>query len=151
MGKSWFGTQPASKPFAGPRVAHRAETDLGITGAAAIALLTSAEGLAQWLATPTRFSAHRGGTLEFMDGEFPGGERNFGGSYALLDIPDHIVLVTELHGEIEVRFAFQQQPGHASVTMTCVAADDREAPVLDARVRATMDRLIRALGGVGIA
>ena len=141
MGKSWFGTQPASKPYEGPRIEERGETELAITGAEAVALLTTAEGLERWLAAPTRFSKHRGGTMEFTDGD-----RVFGGSFALLDVPERIVIVTELHGEIDVRLSFPRSGARASVTMTCVAADEREVAALQVRLRETTARLIAALG-----
>lgn len=140
MGKSWFGTQSAPKPYTGPRVVESGVFDLGITGPQAIALLTTAPGLAQWLATPTRFAAGRGATIEFLDGD-----ETFGGSFALLDIPDRVVIVTERHGEIEVRLAFRHAPVRATVTMTCVAKDDREAAVIAVRLRETMARLGTAM------
>ncbi len=140
MGRSWFGTQSAPKPYTGPRVVESGVFDLAIAGPQAIALLTTAAGLERWLATPTRFSGGRGATIEFVDGE-----QAFGGSFALLDIPDHIVIVTELHGEIDVQLAFRHTPVRATVSMTCVAKDDREAATIGERLRATMTRLGAAL------
>ena len=141
MGKSWFGTQPASKPYTGPRVEERADIVLTLPGANAIALFTTADGLARWLALPTRFSTHRGGTIDFIEGD-----TTFGGSYTLLDVPDRVVLVTERHGEIDVRFDFRRAPGHAVVTMTCVASEAREEATLRTRLQETMARLLDALG-----
>ena len=98
MGDTWVGFQ--TSPKAGRGETHVASLRIGsaLPDAQVVALLTTAEGLQRWLGTPTRFELRRGASMRFADGA-----QTYGGSYTVVDIPRRVVIVTERHGEIDIR------------------------------------------------
>ena len=130
MGRTWVGFQPTTKPVAGSTVVERDSFDAGIDDPALVRLLTTADGLAAWLAPTTAFTDRRGGNIDFTadDGTFTG-------TYSLIEIPRHITLITDRHGEIDVRIDVRARPTQVSVTITCVVPDGTDASSARQRAR----------------
>ena len=97
--------------------------------------LTTEAGLSAWIDPVTRFDTRRGGSIHFEPG--------YGGSYSLVQIPRHVVLLTERHGEISVKVNVKARPIAVDVTITrfVVATEDEE------QVRALLRNTISALQG----
>ena len=134
MGENWVGFQTSPKSGPGTTHTEAAQFVLGITPVQFVALLTTADGLQQWLATPTKFELRRGGSMRFADGE-----DTFGGSYTVVDVPKRVIVVTERHGEIDVQF----NPRTSRVELTLrrfVRADEDAAAVVD-QLRSTVSAL----------
>lgn len=135
MGRSWIGFQPPVKRPTGQRVVVSASFPVALPDSQVVALLTTAEGLSQWLATVVTFSGRRGGNLDFRDEQ-----GDFGGSYSDLDIPRRVTLITERHGEVAVVLDLRTARS-LTVTVTRLA----EGPGSEDSVRATAHHLIEAL------
>lgn len=99
MSDSWVGFRPSpkrdeSRPSAS--LSFEATSDLLI--AKVLKLLTTQAGVESWLVSFTKFDARLGAKLKFTINE-----ENYGGTYARIDIPKRIILLTELHGELDFR------------------------------------------------
>lgn len=131
------------KEISGPRVSESARFGSRLPSVDVVALLTTGEGLSRWLGTPTHFAAQRGRRLSFTDGDVA-----FTGSYSLIDVPSRVVIVTDLHGEIDIRTELRRTPGEVAVTITAVATDDADAARLRGLADDTLARLRGACGDV---
>jgi hypothetical protein len=99
MSDSWVGFRPSPKKDESRPVAKKLfsySTNLLI--AKVLKLLTTQEGVESWLVEFSKFQSQLGAKLRFTSGE-----ENYGGTYARIDIPKRIVLLTELHGEIDFK------------------------------------------------
>jgi hypothetical protein len=114
MSDGWVGFRPSPKPDHTKQVATAAfelTTDLLI--AKALKLLTSREGVESWLVSFTKFDVRLGAKLKFSIGE-----ENYGGTYARIDIPKRVILLTELHGEIDFRLKEKKDGTEILLTFT---------------------------------
>ena len=74
--------------------------------------LTSREGV-DWLIDQTvRFDARHGGKLRFISI----GDDGYGGTYSRISVPKRVVLLTEKHGEVDIRL--NEKPDGCLVTVT---------------------------------
>jgi hypothetical protein len=99
MSDSWVGFRPSPKRDETRSTANQsfeATSDLLI--AKVLKLLTTQAGVESWLVVFTKFDARLGAKLKFTINE-----ENYGGTYARIDIPKRIILLTELHGELDFR------------------------------------------------
>jgi uncharacterized protein YndB with AHSA1/START domain len=99
MSDSWVGFRPSPKRDETRPTANQsfeATSDLLI--AKVLKLLTTQAGVESWLVSFTKFDARLGAKLKFTINE-----ENYGGTYARIDIPKRIILLTELHGELDFR------------------------------------------------
>jgi len=76
-------------------------------------LLTTQEGVESWLVQFTKFQSQLGAKLRFTIGE-----ENYGGTYARIDIPKRIILLTELHGEIDFKLVEKKDGTDLELTFT---------------------------------
>lgn len=133
MSKPWVGMSSVPKPQAGTTVVETASIGSLCSDVETLVQLTTEAGLNAWLDPVSEFDIRRGGSIRFEPG--------YGGSYLLIDIPKHVVLVTERHGEISLRIDVKSRPVTVDVTITrfVVDGDDEEA------VRALLRSTIAAL------
>ena len=136
MGKQWVGFQPATTPVAGRSLVERSSFDAAIPDARLVALVTTRAGLEDWLATITAFSDRRGGSVEFADAKGA-----FGGTFTLVDAPRQVVLVTERHGEIDIRIDVRQRPSRVSVVISRFVPDTEDEGVAISAMRDVVERL----------
>lgn len=136
MGKQWVGFQTATKPAPGHVVCERDAFSADVSDAALVALVSTRAGLTQWLAPITTYSDRRGGSIDFVDGAGA-----FGGTFTLLEPPRQVVLITDRHGEIDIRVDVRPVPSRVSVTVTRFVADTEDADVVSAAMRDVITRL----------
>ena len=140
MGRTWVGFQPAVKPVGGTAVLEEQVLTASVSDAEIIRLLTTANGLAQWLAPTTAFSDRRGGDIDFTSDEGA-----FSGSFSLIDVPRHVVLVTDRHGEIDIRINVRATPTSVAVRIRCTVPEGSETEVAVARSRSIIDAIGRCI------
>lgn len=86
--------------------------------------LTQREFVDQWLSRSVKFDARQGGKLKFSTAE---GEE-FGGTYSRLAVPRHVVLQTELHGELKFTLREVGEHGEADLVATMLGKpEEKEA------------------------
>lgn len=114
MSDSWVGFRPSPKRDESKQVAtHSLELTSNLLIAKVLKLLTSREGVESWLVSFTKFDVRLGAKLKFSIGE-----ENYGGTYARIDIPKRVILLTELHGEIDFRLKEKKDGTDISLTFT---------------------------------
>lgn len=138
MGRTWVGFQPVVKPVSGPLHSEEAELSATVSDAEIVRLLTTASGLAAWLAPTTAFSDRRGGNIDFTSDSGA-----FAGSYSLIEVPRHVVLVTDRHGEIDVRVDVNAVPTTVRVRVRCAVPEGEDVGIVAGRARS----IISSLGG----
>jgi hypothetical protein len=99
MSDSWVGFRPSPKrDESRPTASQSFEATSPLLIGKVLKLLTTQQGVESWLVSFTKFDARLGAKLKFsLDGE------NYGGTYARIDIPKRVILLTELHGELDFR------------------------------------------------
>ena len=142
MGRTWIGFQPVVKPAAGTVMVEEGRFAAGLHDPEIVALLTTARGLAQWLAPTTAFSDRRGGNIDFI-----AADGSFTGSYSLIEVPAHVVLVTDRHGEIDVRVDVRTSPTTVHVSIRCFVPDGADTEAARARSREVIDAIGRCISG----
>jgi hypothetical protein len=111
---SWVGFRPSPKQDPDKTVAKLAfdfQSELMI--AKVLKFLTTQEGVESWLVSFLKYRAQLGAKLKFTIGE-----ENYGGTYARIDIPKRIILLTELHGEIDFRLTEKKDGTDISLSFT---------------------------------
>ena len=135
--KPWVGTTSIPKPQPGQVIVESASLTSTLSDAETLRHFTTAEGLGKWLATVERFDSRRGGTLKFESG--------FGGSYSLINVPTHVVLATEVHGEIDIRLGLKALPVRVDVTITRFVLDTEDLETVRNTVRDTLNAVRKSL------
>jgi hypothetical protein len=99
MTDSWVGFRPSPKrDESRPTASQSFEATSELLIGKVLKLLTTQPGVESWLVSFTKFDARLGAKLKFsLEGE------NYGGTYARIDIPKRVVLLTEFHGELDFR------------------------------------------------
>lgn len=123
MNDGWVGFRPSPKKDESKQVASQGfeiTTDRLI--AKVLKLLTTREGVESWLVSFTKFDVRMGAKLKFSIGE-----ENFGGTYARIDIPKRVILLTELHGEIDFRLKEKKDGTEISLTFTKTLNDEEKS------------------------
>ena len=138
MGRTWVGFQPAAKHVAGSMISEQDAFAVGLDDPALMHLLTTADGLAGWIAHTTAFTDRRGGDIDFTH---PDG--GFTGTFSLIDIPRRVVLLTDRHGEIDLRIDVRARPTQLSVTIRCLVPEGEDIDAARTRAR----EIITALRG----
>jgi hypothetical protein len=94
MTDSWVGFRPSPKrDESRPTASQSFEATSELLIGKVLKLLTTQPGVESWLVSFTKFDARLGAKLKFsLEGE------NYGGTYARIDIPKRVIMLTELHG-----------------------------------------------------
>jgi hypothetical protein len=74
--------------------------------------LTTREGIDSLIDQTVRFDARHGGKLRFISS----GDDGYGGTYSRISVPKRVVLLTEKHGEVDIRL--QEKSDGCAVTVT---------------------------------
>lgn len=112
MSDSWVGFRPSPKrDLSRPTASLQFELSSKMLIPKVLKLLTTKEGIESWLIEFTKFDARLGAKLKFSFGE-----ENYGGTFARIDIPKRIILLTELHGELD--FSFTEKPDGTDLKLT---------------------------------
>jgi hypothetical protein len=123
MSDGWVGFRPSPKKDASKTAATltlQITTDLLI--AKVLKFLTTQEGVESWLVSFTKYKAQLGAKLRFSLGE-----ENYGGTYARIDIPKRVILLTELHGEIDFRLTEKKDGTDISLAITKTLGEGERA------------------------
>lgn len=136
MGRQWVGFQSSPRSPEGQRIEVADSFDAAVGMPRLLELLTTAGGLSEWLGRPKKFSLRRGASLDLtLD------EHTFGASYELVDIPRRVVMVTERHGEIDIRMRDDGANTGVAVTIRRLVLTSES----EAEVRAALVETINAL------
>jgi uncharacterized protein YndB with AHSA1/START domain len=99
MTDSWVGFRPSPKrDETRPTASQNFEASSDLLIAKVLRLLTTQAGVESWLVSFTKFDARLGAKLKFTLNQ-----ENYGGTYARIDIPKRVILLTEFHGELDFR------------------------------------------------
>lgn len=143
MGKQWVGFQAVAKPVPGRTIVESAVIVPTVADAEVVALLTTRAGIERWIAPVSEFSNRPGGTIAFASDA--GG---FGGSFTRIDIPRRVVLVTDAHGEIDVRLQMKRPPTELTVTITRFVPSTEDADIVVGLMQGTIAALRKGCGDV---
>jgi hypothetical protein len=123
MSDSWVGFRPSPKRDESKQVVNQAlDWSTNLLIAKVLKLLTTREGVESWLTSFTKFDARLGAKLKFSIGE-----ENYGGTYARIDIPKRVILLTELHGEIDFRLTEKKDGTDISLIFTKTLNDEEKS------------------------
>ena len=113
MTDSWVGFRPSPKrDESRPTASQSFEATSELLIGKVLKLLTTQQGVESWLVSFTKFDARLGAKLKFTIDE-----ENYGGTYARIDIPKRIILLTELHGELDFRLS--ERGDGTDIALTC--------------------------------
>ncbi|MFM1994589.1 MAG: hypothetical protein RLZZ610_106 [Actinomycetota bacterium] len=140
MTDSWVGFRPSPKrDESRPTASKSAELTSKLLIAKVLKLLTTQSGVESWLVPFTKFDARLGAKLKFSVGE-----ENYGGTFSRIDIPKRVILLTELHGEIDFRLT--EKKDGTDVYVSCTKTlNDSEKPDWELLVAGVLERFERAL------
>lgn len=136
-GSSWVGMSSVPKPTAGETVSESRTFNSYCSDVETLVQLTTEAGLSSWLDRVETFDIRRGGDIVF--------EAGYRGSYSMLDIPKHIVLQTERHGEISIRVQTKAKPIVIEMTITRFVPAGEDVEEMRSLLRATIDALVERL------
>lgn len=144
MSDSWVGFRPSPKrDESRPTASQSFEATSDLLIAKVLKLLTTQVGVESWLVAFTKFDARLGAKLKFaLDGE------NYGGTYARIDIPKRIILLTELHGELDFRLT--EKKDGTDISLSCTKTlNESEKPDWEKLVQETFAKFQKALNNAG--
>lgn len=140
MGTNWVGFAGSPKAPAGAVIVETATMTPSRPVAECVALLTTTAGLAAWLGAAAGGDVRRGATLHL---ETPSG--GFDGTFTVLDIPRRVALVTDRHGEIDIRLDVRAVV-RIDVTVRRLVPAGEDADAIRGQLTALLDDLRTALG-----
>lgn len=113
MTDSWVGFRPSPKrDESRPTATQKIEISTDLQIPKVLKLLTTQQGVESWLVSFTKFDARLGAKLKFtLNNE------NYGGTYARIDIPKRIILLTEYHGELDFRLT--EKKDGTDIALSC--------------------------------
>ena len=113
MTDSWVGFRPSPKrDESRPITSKKFEASSNLLIPKVLKLLTSQQGVESWLVSFTKFDVRLGAKLKFtLNNE------NYGGTYARIDIPKRVILLTEYHGELDFRLT--EKKDGTDIVLSC--------------------------------
>lgn len=132
-GRTWVGTGSVPKPQPGQTIVESSSFTSRCDDVETLVQLTSEAGLSAWIDPVSAFDTRRGGDIVFEPG--------YGGSYSLVQIPRHVVLLTERHGEISVKVNVKAKPIAVDVTITRFVVETEDVDVVRALLQTTIAAL----------
>lgn len=144
MSDSWVGFRPSPKrDESRPTASQSFEATSDLLIAKVLKLLTTQVGVESWLVSFTKFDARLGAKLKFTLNE-----ENYGGTYARIDIPKRIILLTELHGELDFRLT--EKKDGTDISLSCTKTlNESEKPDWEKLVQETFEKFQKALNNAG--
>ena len=144
MSDSWVGFRPSPKrDESRPTASQSFEATSRLLIGKVLKLLTTQPGVESWLVSFTKFDARLGAKLKFsLEGE------NYGGTYARIDIPKRVILLTELHGELDFRLT--EKKDGTDIVLNCSKTLNQEEKLeWEKLVQETFSRFQKALSNAG--
>jgi hypothetical protein len=140
MSDSWVGFRPSPKrDESRPSASHSFQVASDLQIAKVLKLLNTQVGVESWLVSFTKFDARLGAKLKFTLNE-----ENYGGTYARIDIPKRIILLTELHGELDFRLT--EKKDGTDITLVCTKTlNEAEKADWEKLIQDTFAKFERAL------
>ena len=113
MTDSWVGFRPSPKrDESRPTASQKFEVSSNLLIPKVLKLLTTQQGVESWLVSFTKFDVRLGAKLKFtLNNE------NYGGTYARIDIPKRLILLTEYHGELDFRLT--EKKDGTDIVLSC--------------------------------
>jgi hypothetical protein len=144
MTDSWVGFRPSPKrDETRPTASQNLEASSDLLVAKVLKLLTTQVGVESWLVRFTKFDARLGAKLKFTINE-----ENYGGTYARIDIPRRIILLTELHGELDFRLT--ERSDGTDIALTCTKTlNQAEKAAWEKLIQDTFEKFQLALSNAG--
>jgi hypothetical protein len=113
MSDSWVGFRPSpKKDDSRPTASQVFEASSDLLIPKVLKLLTTQQGVESWLVSFTKYDARLGAKLKFTLND-----ENYGGTYARIDIPKRVILLTEYHGELDFRLT--EKKDGTDVVLSC--------------------------------
>lgn len=113
MTDSWVGFRSSPKrDESRPITSKKFEASSNLLIPKVLKLLTTQQGVESWLVSFTKFDVRLGAKLKFtLNNE------NYGGTYARIDIPKRVILLTEYHGELDFRLT--EKKDGTDIVLSC--------------------------------
>jgi hypothetical protein len=140
MTDNWVGFRPSPKrDESRPTASQKFEVSSPLLIPKVLKLLTSQQGVESWLVSFTKFDARLGAKLKFtLDNE------NYGGTYARIDIPKRVILLTEYHGELDFRLT-EKKDGTDIILSCSKTLNEQEKLDWEKAVQGCFERFQKAL------
>jgi hypothetical protein len=140
MSDSWVGFRPSPKrDESRPTASQVFEVSSNLLIPKVLKLLTTQQGVESWLVSFTKFDARLGAKLKFTLNE-----ENYGGTFARIDIPKRVILLTEFHGELDFRLS-EKKEGTDIVLSCSKTLNEQEKPAWENTVQECFARFEKAL------
>lgn len=106
--------------------------------------LTSRAGIDELLDETVRFDARQGGKLRFIST----GEDGYGGTYSMIQVAKRVIVLTELHGELDFRLKEKGDLTEVTLTASRLSTADEKAAWLGriSEIAANLDRIVSEVG-----
>jgi len=144
MTDSWVGFRPSPKrDESRPTASQKFEVSSNLLIPKVLKLLTTQQGVENWLVSFTKFDARLGAKLKFtLNNE------NYGGTYARIDIPKRVILLTEYHGELDFRLT-EKKDGTDIILSCSKSVNEQEKPEWEKAVQECFTRFQQELDSAG--
>lgn len=140
MSDSWVGFRPSpKKDDSRPTASQVFEVSSDLLIPKVLKLLTTQQGVESWLVSFTKYDARLGAKLKFTLND-----ENYGGTYARIDIPKRVILLTEYHGELDFRLT-EKKDGTDIVLSCSKTLNEQEKPAWEKTVQECFSRFKEAL------
>ena len=139
----WFvGFRPMLKKPGGTAT-HKVSHVLNVSSPAStvFTVLTSRDGIDALLDETVRFDARQGGKLRFLSA----GDDGYGGTYSRIQVGRRVILLTELHGELDFRLKEKGSVTEITLKVSRLCSPD-EVTEWHSSIQALSTRLGERLG-----
>jgi len=106
--------------------------------------LTSRVGIDSLLDETVRFDARQGGKLRFISQ----GDDGYGGTYSMIRVAKRVIILTEIHGELDFRLSDKGATTEVTVKASRLATPEERAE-WESRVSALVTQLADVVKEVG--
>jgi len=142
----WFvGFRPMLRRPGGTET-HRVNHTLTVPSpmSSVFTTLTSRVGIGSLLDETVRFDARQGGKLRFISQ----GDDGYGGTYSMIRVAKRVIILTEIHGELDFRLSDKGATTEVAVKASRLATPEERAE-WESRVSALVAQLADVVKEVG--
>ena len=106
--------------------------------------LTSRAGIDELLDDTVRFDARQGGKLRLIST----GDDGYGGTYSMIQVAKRVIVLTELHGELDFRLKEKGDFSEVTLTASRLSTADEKDEWLGriSEIAANLDRIVSEVG-----
>ena len=142
----WFvGFRPMIKRLDGTET-HTVKHSITVLSpmSAVFTTLTSRAGIDELLDDTVRFDARQGGKLRFIST----GDDGYGGTYSMIQVAKRVIVLTELHGELDFRLKEKGDLTEVTLTASRLSTADEKDGWLGriSEIAANLDRIVSEVG-----